>query len=72
MNSKNFLNYKKIILDNYNKKKFEKVIKLGKKFLRTNKDFQILYVLGLTYLTLKDYSEAEKLFKSKIDKVILN
>ena len=66
MNSKNFLNYKKIILDNYNKKKFEKVIKLGKKFLRTNKDFQILYVLGLTYLTLKDYSEAEKLFKNII------
>ena len=66
MNSKNFLNYKKIILDNYNKKKFEKVIKLGKKFLKTNKDFQILYVLGLTYLTLKDYLEAEKLFKNII------
>ena len=66
MNSKNFLNNKKIILDNYNKKKFEKVIKLGKKFLKTKNDFQILYVLGLTYLTLKDYLEAEKLFKNII------
>ncbi len=63
MNSKNFLNNKKIILDNYNKGKFEKVIKLGKKFLKTNKDFQILYALGLTYLTLKNYLEAERYFK---------
>ena len=66
MNSKNFFNNKKIILDNYNKRKFEKVIKLGKKFLKTNNDFQILYVLGLTYLTLKDYLEAEKFFKNII------
>jgi len=66
MNSKNFLNNKKIILDNYNKGKFEKVIKLGKKFLKTNNDSQILYALGLTYLNLKDYLEAEKIFKNII------
>lgn len=63
MNSKNFLNNKKVILDNYNKGKFEKVIRLGKKFLKTNKDFQILYALGLTHLTLKNYLEAERYFK---------
>ena len=66
MNSKKLLNNKKIILDNYNKGKFEKVIKLGKKFLKTNSDFQILYALGLTYLNLKDYLEAEKFFKNII------
>ena len=53
MNSKNFLSNKKTILDNYNRGKLEKVIKLGKKFLKINNDFQILYVLGLTYLTKK-------------------
>ena len=66
MNSKNFLNSKKIILENFNKGKFEKVIKLGKKFLKKDSDFQILYVLGLTYLNLKDYIEAEKFFKNII------
>ena len=66
MNSNNFLSNKKTILDNYNRGKLEKVIKLGKKFLKTNNDFQILYVLGLTYLTLKDYLEAEKYFKNII------
>ena len=66
MNSKNFLNNKKIILDNFNKRKFEKVIKLGKKFLKTNNDFQILYALGLTYITLKNYLEAEKIFRNII------
>ena len=66
MYSKNLLNNKKTILDYYNKGKLEKVIKLGKKFLKINNDFQILYVLGLTYLTLKDYLEAEKFFKNII------
>ena len=66
MNSKNLLNNKKTILDNYNRGKLEKVIKLGKKFLKTKNDFQILYALGLTYLTLKDYLEAEKYFKNII------
>ena len=34
----------------------------GIKFLKTNKDFQILYALGLTYLTLKNYLEAENFY----------
>ena len=34
MNTENTLNNKKIILDNFNKGKYEKVIKLGKKFLK--------------------------------------
>ena len=66
MNSKIILNHKKIILDNFNKGKFEKVIKLGKKFIKINKDFQVLYALGLTYLTLKNYLEAEKFFRNII------
>ncbi len=66
MNSKNFLNNKKIILEYYNKGKFEKVIKLGKKLLKKNNDFQVLYALGLTYLNIKDYLEAEKIFKNVI------
>ena len=40
MNSKNFLNSKKIILDYFNRGKFEKVTKLGKKFLKKDNDFQ--------------------------------
>ncbi len=66
MNTEIILNNKKIILDNFNKGKFEKVIKLGKKFLKKNNDFQVLYALGVTNLTLKDYIEAEKFFRSII------
>ena len=66
MNTESILNNKKIILDNFNKGKFEKVIKLGKKFLKKNNDFQVLYALGVTNLTLKDYIEAEKFFRSII------
>ena len=36
MNTESIFNNKKIILDNFNKGKFEKVIKLGKKFLKKN------------------------------------
>ncbi len=66
MVNESILNNKKIILDNFNKGKFEKVIKLGKKFLKKNNDFQVLYALGVTNLTLKDYLEAEKFFRSII------
>ena len=66
MSTESILNNKKIILDNFNKGKFEKVIKLGKKFLKKNIDFQVLYALGVTNLTLKDYLEAEKFFRSII------
>ena len=64
MHLDNYLNNKKNILDYFKKKKFEKVIKFGKKLLNTKKnDFQLLYVLGLSYLGLKNYSDAEKVFK---------
>ncbi len=66
MNTENTLNNKKIILDNFNKGKYEKVIKLGKKFLKKNHDFQVLYALGASNLTLKDYLEAEKFFRNII------
>ena len=63
MNTESIINNKKIILDNFNKGKYEKVIKLGKKFLKKNNDFQVLYALGVANLTLKDYLEAEKTFR---------
>ena len=66
MSTESILNNKKIILDNFNKGKYDKVIKLGKKFLKKNNDFQVLYALGAANLTLKDYLEAEKFFKSII------
>ena len=66
MNTESILNNKRIILDYFNKGKFEKVIKLGKKFLKKNNDFQVLYALGVTNLTLKDYFEAEKFFRNII------
>ena len=63
MNNGNFLNNKKNILESFNKKNYEKVIKLAPKFLKKNNDFQILYALSVSYLTLKKYLEAEKCFK---------
>ena len=64
----NYLNNKRNILDYFKKKKFEKVIKFGKKLLNTKKnDFQLLYVLGLSYLGLKNYSDAEEVFKHVLD-----
>ena len=55
MTAGNFLDNKKIILDSFNKGKFEKVIKLAKKISKKNNDFQILYALSISYLTLKNY-----------------
>ena len=66
MNTESILNNKRIILDCFNKGKFEKVIKIKKKFLKKNNDFQVLYALGVTTLTLKNYIEAEKFFRSII------
>ena len=63
MNNGNILNNKKIILESFNKRNYEKVIKLAPKFLKKNNDFQILYALSASYLTLKKYLEAEKFFK---------
>ena len=58
----NFLNKKKYFR-NFNKGNFEKVIKFAKKLLKKNNDFQLLYALSVSYLTLNKYIEAEIFFK---------
>ena len=64
METKNFLTDKKSLIENFNKGKFQKVTKLGKKILKKkNNDFQILYALAISFLSLKDYLQAEKYFK---------
>lgn len=63
MNTSDFFEKKKNILDNFNKGKFEKVIKFAKKLLKKNNDFQLLYALSVSYLTLNKYIEAEIFFK---------
>ncbi len=63
MNTSDFLEKKKNILDNFNKGRFQKVIKFVKKLLNKNNDFQLLYALSVSYLTLKKYEEAEQFFK---------
>ena len=63
MNKNDFLVKKKKILESFNKGKYEKVIKFATKVLKTNNDFQLLYALSVSYLTLRKYDEAEKFFK---------
>ena len=63
MNSSDFLSKKKNILESFNKGKFEKVIKSARKLLKKNNDFQLLYALSVSYLTLNKYEEAEIFFK---------
>ncbi len=63
MNTNDFLVKKKNILESFNKGKYEKVIKLATKVLKKNNDFQLLYALSVSYLTLRKYDEAEKFFK---------
>ena len=63
MNTNDFLAKKKNILESFNKGKYEKVIKLAIKVLKKNNDFQLLYALSVSYLTLRKYNEAEKFFK---------
>ena len=65
MDSNSFLKNKKNILTYFKNRKFDKVIKFGKKLLKKNiKDFQLQYVVGLSYINLKNYLEAEKNFKN--------
>ncbi len=66
MNINNFLDSKKNILNYFNKGKYEKVTKLGKKFLKQSEDFQVLYALSVSYLKLENYFEAEKFYKKII------
>ena len=63
MNTSDFLSKKKNILESFNKGKFEKVIKSARKLLKENNDFQLLYALSVSYLTLSKYEEAEIFFK---------
>ena len=66
MNTSDFLEKKKNIIDNFNKGKFEKVIKFAKKLLNKNNDYQLLYALSVSYLTLNKYVEAEKFIQRHI------
>ena len=63
MNTSDFLSKKKNILESFNKGKYEKVIKSARKLLKNNNDFQLLYALSVSYLTLSKYEEAERFFK---------
>ena len=64
MNSNSFIENKKIIISLFKEKKFTKVIKLGKKLLKKDsKDFDLLYILGLSSINLQNYIEAENFFK---------
>ena len=64
MNLNNFVQDKKIILNLFKEKKFNKVIKLGTKLLKKkSEDFDLLYVLGFSSINLANYIAAEKFFK---------
>ncbi len=61
-----FLDSKKNILECFKKHQFDKVVKFGKKLAKKNSDFQLFYVLGISYFSLKNYREAEKTFRNVI------
>ena len=67
MSLNTFLENKKTILYHFKKHQFEKVVKFGKKLLKTKNDLQLYYVLGISYFSLKKYIEAEKTFKHVIE-----
>ena len=51
------------ILNLYKEKNYEGVIKSGLKLLKKNpKDYQLVYSIGLSYVNIQNYSEAEKYF----------
>ena len=51
------------ILNLYKSKNYDGVIKLGLKLLKKNpKDYQLIYSVGLSYVNLQNYSEADKYF----------
>ncbi len=63
MNSNNFENKKLKILDLYKKQKFAEVIKIGSDLHNSNpNDHQVTYILGLAYVSLKNFIKAEKYF----------
>ena len=64
MNLNNFVQDKKVILNLFKERKFNKVIKLGTKLLKKkSEDFDLLYVLGFSSINLQNYIAAEKFFK---------
>ena len=64
MNLNNFVQDKKVILNLFKERKFNKVIKLGTKLLKKkSEDFDLLYVLGFSSINLANYIAAEKFFK---------
>ena len=51
------------ILNLYKEKNYKGVIKLGLKLLKNNpKDYQLIYSIGLSYVNLQNYVEADKYF----------
>ena len=51
------------ILNLYKEKNYKDVIKLGLKLLKNNpKDYQLIYSIGLSYVNLQNYVEADKYF----------
>ena len=64
MNLNNFVQDKKVILNLFKERKFNKVIKLGTKLLKKkSEDFDLLYVLGFSSINLQNYIAAERFFK---------
>ena len=67
MNSNNFEKKKLKILDLYKKQKFTEVIKIGVDLYNNQpNDHQLTYILGLTSINLKNFTEAEKYFEKLI------
>ena len=64
MIAESILNNKKIILDNFNKGKFEKVIKLGKKFLKKNLQTLQLVLTSYQILNIKFFKIILQNFKN--------
>ena len=61
MNSNNL--DKNNILNLYKEKNYKSFIKLGLKLLKKNpKNYQLIYLLGLSYVNLQNYTEAENYF----------
>ena len=64
MNLNNFVQDKKFIFDLFKEKKFLRVIKLGKKFLKKNpNDLNLIYILGLSSINVENFTDAESYFK---------
>ena len=64
MNTNNFEKIKNKILELYKKQKFIEVIKIGKDLLDNYpNDLQLIYILGLSSIKLKNFIEAEKYFE---------